>query len=82
MAEHSTVKEESNENPARGTATWVTPDTMEGTKLTVNVVDVATVDAVRAMAAGTVVCATFASSHLAVAEVPTVLSLVPSTLVK
>ena len=60
----------------------MTPDTLEGTKLTVKVVDVETVDAERAMAAGTVVCVTFASSHLAVAEVPTVLSLVPSTLVK
>ena len=55
---------------------------MDGTKLTVKVVDVATVDAERAMAAGTVVCATFASAHLAVAEAPTVLSLVPSTAVK
>jgi len=81
-AAHATDTVESSENPTRGIATWVTPDTMEGTKLTVNVVDVATVDAPRAMIAGTVVCATLASSHLAVAEVPTVLSLVPSTLVK
>jgi len=79
---HATDTVESSENPTSGIATWVTPDTMEGTKLTVNVVDVATVDAPRAMIAGTVVCATLASSHLAVAEVPTVLSLVPSTLVK
>ena len=54
-AAHATDRVESSENPTRGIATWVTPDTMEGTKLTVKVVDVETVDAERAIIAGTVV---------------------------
>ena len=55
--------------------------TVAGTKLTVNVAEVETSVVSRAMVAGTELVA-LASAHLAVAAVPTVLSLVLSTLEK
>ncbi len=74
--------EASNENPARGIATWVTPVTMDGIMFTVSVLCALTVVVAGLMVAGTWVWATFASAHLAVAEAPTVLSFVASTLEK
>ena len=59
----------------------MTPVTVAGTKLTVNVAEVETDVVSRAMVADTELVA-LASAHLAVVAVPTVLSLVLSTFEK
>jgi len=82
LAVHVATLAASSVNPAKGNATCVNPVTTDATKLTVSVlVDPAVVVAgLIDTAAG--VCATLMSAHLALAEVPTVLSFVESTLEK